>query len=217
MSWFLTTEIPIFNNYNFSLLQVLHYPYIAVGAFAALPTLFQFFVKLSAGHFSDRLAKPENFKVKLFNSIAFFGMALFFILVALIASVDTQIISIILIILAATILGFNVGGFFKASTLVSRQFSHFVNAHLQVLACLALLFVPLIIYVIAPNNYASEWMIVFFIFAATLIITNIIFCIIGSGEPAAFTGSFPENDLVAHNGEQMKPIIKDAPVAPTLP
>jgi MFS family permease len=191
--------------------KVLHFPYLAVGAFAALPTLFQFFVKLSAGHFSDRLAKPENFKVKLFNSIAFFGMALFFILLALFASVDTQIMSIIFVIAAATILGFSCGGFFKASTLVSRQFSHFVNAHLQVLACLALLLVPLLVYWIAPNNTSDEWATIFYIFAGTLIITNIIFCLIGSGEPAAFTGSFPENDLVANNGEQMKPIIKDVP------
>jgi MFS family permease len=199
--------------------KVLQFPYLSVGLFAALPTLFQFFVKLSAGHFSDRLAKPENFKVKLFNSIAFFGMALFFILLALFASVDTQIMSVIFVIAAATILGFNCGGFFKASTLVSRQFSHFVNAHLQVLASLALLLVPLFVYYVAPDNTTNQWATIFYIFAATLIITNIIFVLIGSGEAAAFTGSIPENDLVANNGEQMKPIIRtqDAPVPPSLP
>uniref|UniRef100_A0A914YV70 MFS transporter n=1 Tax=Panagrolaimus superbus TaxID=310955 RepID=A0A914YV70_9BILA len=191
--------------------KVLQHPYLAVGSFAALPTLLQFFVKLFSGQFSDKLAKPENFKVKLFNSIAFFGMALFFILLAILASYENQIMSVIFVIASATILGFNCGGFYKASTLVSRQYSHFVNAHLQFFASLALLLVPFIIYAIAPNNTASEWSIIFYIFAATLIITNIIFVALGSGEPAAFTGNLlPENDLVANNGEQMKPIIKDS-------
>uniref|UniRef100_A0AC35G3E8 Major facilitator superfamily (MFS) profile domain-containing protein n=1 Tax=Panagrolaimus sp. PS1159 TaxID=55785 RepID=A0AC35G3E8_9BILA len=151
---------------------------------------------------------------KLFNSIAFFGMALFFILLAILASVETQIMSIIFVVIAATILGFNAAGFYKASTLVSRHYSHFVNAHLQFFASLALLLVPFIIYAIAPNNSASEWSTIFYIFAGTLIITNIIFIALGSGEPAAFTTSnlIPENDLVANNGEQMKPIIKDAHV-----
>jgi MFS family permease len=198
--------------------KVLQYPYLAVGSFAALPFFFQFLVKLFSGQFSDKLAKPENMKVKLFNSIAFFGMALFFILLAILASVETQIMSIIFVIIAATILGFNAAGFYKASTLVSRHYSHFVNAHLQFFASIALLLVPFIIYAIAPNNAASEWSTIFYIFAGTLIITNIIFIALGSGEPAAFTTSnlIPENDLVANNGEQMKPIIKDAHVPHTI-
>uniref|UniRef100_A0AC34R549 Major facilitator superfamily (MFS) profile domain-containing protein n=1 Tax=Panagrolaimus sp. JU765 TaxID=591449 RepID=A0AC34R549_9BILA len=125
---FLVMFAPIF------IRQVLRYPVIAVGFQAALPTLLQFIVKLKAGAISDYIKLPETTKVKIFNSIAFFGMATFFILIALIASEETQVISIVFLVASATILGFNTGGFFKAATLVGRHYSFFVNAHVQLIA-----------------------------------------------------------------------------------
>ena len=189
---------------------VLKYPVIAVGFQAAIPTLLQFIVKLKAGALSDFLKLEETFKVKLFNSIAFFGMAFFYILVALVASENTQVVSIIFLILSATILGFNTGGFFKSATLVGRHFSYFINSVVQLIACLALLLDPIVIHTFAPDNSASGWSCVFIFFAVNLIITNIIFIFIGSGDPAPFTQS-SATDLQT-NGEEhsMKPIIKSS-------
>jgi uncharacterized membrane-anchored protein len=74
----------------------------------------------------------NKFQVRLFNSIAFIGMGTFLILLAIFASQDTSVLAIIFLILSATILGFNTGGFFKSATLIGRQHSHFVNAIVQV-------------------------------------------------------------------------------------
>jgi len=165
-------------------------------------------VKLKAGALSDLLKFKETFKVKLFNSIAFFGMAFFYILIALIASEDTQIISIIFLILSAATLGFNTGGFFKSATLVGRHFSYFINSVVQLIACLALLLDPVVIHIFAPENEAFGWSCVFLFFAVILIITNIVFILLGSGEPAPFTES-TRTDLHTDTEEQpMKPIIK---------
>ncbi|KAE9550455.1 hypothetical protein FO519_006320 [Halicephalobus sp. NKZ332] len=190
--------------------EVLKYPVIAVGFQAALPTLLQFIVKLKAGALSDLLKYEETFKVKLFNSIAFFGMAFFYILVSLVASENNQIISIIFLILSATVLGFNTGGFFKSATLVGRHFAYFINSIVQLIACLALLLDPVVIYIFSPDNSPSGWSCVFFFFALVLILTNIAFLFLGSGEPAPFTQN-SKTDLQT-NGEEksMKPIIKSS-------
>lgn len=98
-----------------------------------MPTLLQFFVKMTAGSYSDKnTSLSETLKVRIFNSIAFGGMATCFILLAILPMRDMPSLALFLLICSAAILGFNVGGFFKSSTLVSRQYSYFVNTNVQV-------------------------------------------------------------------------------------
>lgn len=114
--------------------HVLHYKILAVGFVAALPTFIQFIVKLGAGILSDQFAHlGDTKKVRIFNSIAFFGQAFFLFLLAIIPAGDWKEFAAIVYVVAVAILGFNAGGFFKASTLVGRQYSYFLNAHIQVI------------------------------------------------------------------------------------
>lgn len=113
--------------------HVLNYPILSVGFIAALPTLLQFIVKIGAGILSDQFVNfGDTKKVRIFNSIAFFGQAFFLILLAIIPGSDWAPFAVFLYICAVAILGFNAGGFFKSSTLVGRQYAYFLNAHVQV-------------------------------------------------------------------------------------
>ena len=68
--------------------------------------------------------------------------------------------------MSTCILGFNSGGFFKSSQMVSRQHSHFTLANISFINCICMLLVPLLNEVIAPENtpgrsnsiWASGWL-----------------------------------------------------------
>lgn len=114
--------------------KVLGYSLMKVGFAAALPTLLQFSVKMFAGALSDRITSlGETLKVRVFNAIAFGGMATFFTLLAIIPTANLHYLALALLVFATTILGFNVGGFFKSATLVGQQYAYFVNTIVQVI------------------------------------------------------------------------------------
>uniref|UniRef100_A0A914E0B3 Major facilitator superfamily (MFS) profile domain-containing protein n=1 Tax=Acrobeloides nanus TaxID=290746 RepID=A0A914E0B3_9BILA len=193
--------------------EVLKYPIVNVGFAAAFPTLLQFIVKLAAGSYSDKVKLGETPKVRIFNSIAFIGMGTFLILLAIFASQDTSVLAIIFLILSATILGFNTGGFFKSATLIGRQHSHFVNAIVQIIMCVAMLTMPFLVYSITTENTPGQWAAVFIIHAILLFVTNAIFCIFGQGTAAAFTQINEDPNRLSStkmsNADQTKPIIKE--------
>ncbi|TKR59773.1 hypothetical protein L596_029400 [Steinernema carpocapsae] len=168
--------------------QILGYPIVNVGFAAALPTLLQFVVKMIAGIGSDKLKLDETRKVRVFNSVAFIGMGSFMVLLAVVP-VSLRLLSLCLLIGCASILGFNTGGFFKSATLVGRHYSHIVNAHVQVIMCVAMLTVPFVVYGLTPNNSPGEWSLVFLLHAALLFLTNAFFFFFGEGVAAPFARS----------------------------
>ena len=88
-------------------------------------------VKLLAGTLSDRKLcnLSETAKVKIFNSIAFIGMAMFLLLLAS-TSYQHHLISLSSLVLATTMLGANTGGFFKSATLVGCVVSIYGTYHM---------------------------------------------------------------------------------------
>uniref|UniRef100_A0A915E3M6 Uncharacterized protein n=1 Tax=Ditylenchus dipsaci TaxID=166011 RepID=A0A915E3M6_9BILA len=178
--------------------EILHYSLLNVGFAAALPTLFQFGIKMFAGMLSDRIRLGETAKVRIFNSIAFVGMATFLVALAIVP-VEHHVLALLCIIMSVSVLGFNTGGFFKSATLVGRQYAYFVNTNVQIIMCVAMLTVPFVVYSLTPNNAPSEWSTVFV------------------GLPAPFTQQQDgQNNTLPHtNSDQMKPIIKDGAVQPS--
>jgi hypothetical protein len=61
------------------------------------------------------------------------------------------------LIASTCILGFNSGGFFKSSQMVSRQHSHFTLANIAFLNCVCMLFVPLLNEFVAPDNTPGSY------------------------------------------------------------
>uniref|UniRef100_A0A158P977 MFS domain-containing protein n=1 Tax=Angiostrongylus cantonensis TaxID=6313 RepID=A0A158P977_ANGCA len=169
--------------------EVLQYSVEHTGFAAAVPVLFQFFVKVFAGHSSDQIRRvSETTKLRIFNSIALGFSAIFLCGLAFVRQ-GNGVLGIVLITLATAMFGFNGGGFNKCATLVSRQYSHFVMANIQFIWCLSLLICPILVSgtYLLPTGSVEEWRLVYLAHAAVLVLSNAVFCLLATAKPAPWT------------------------------
>ncbi|EYC06979.1 hypothetical protein Y032_0072g630 [Ancylostoma ceylanicum] len=167
--------------------DVLQYSVHHTGFAAAIPVLFQFFVKVFAGHSSDQIrGVSETTKIRIFNSVALGASAAFLCALAFVRKGDS-VIGIVLITLATAMFGFNGAGFNKCATLVSRQYSHFVLANIQFIWCLSMLICPILVSFLLPNGTVEEWRIVYLAHAVLLVLSNAVFCLLATAKPAPWT------------------------------
>ncbi|KAI3413911.1 hypothetical protein GPALN_011385 [Globodera pallida] len=167
--------------------SVLNFPIAHTGVSASLAPLAQFGIKLFAGFTSDKIrAISETNKLRLYNSVAFFGAALFLTILAFFPT-EYPTICLALLGISAGLLGFTTGGFFKAGPLVAKHYALVVMGQISLAITVTLLLVPIMQNTFAPHNSAEEWRSVFLITAATLAVTNAVFCLLCSAEPAEWT------------------------------
>ncbi|VDN33438.1 unnamed protein product [Gongylonema pulchrum] len=111
--------------------------------------MFQFLVKITAGHSSDKIGfLSETTKIRVFNSIALGASAMFMIALAFVPQ-GYSLTGVILLTLTTSMYGFNGGGFNKCATFVSRQYSQFVLGHIQFIWCAVMLFSPILVRIIS--------------------------------------------------------------------
>ncbi|CAJ0944379.1 unnamed protein product, partial [Mesorhabditis belari] len=177
----------------FYIKTVLEYSMEKTGWTSALPVLFQFLVKVIAGHSSDRIhGFSETTKLRVFNSVALGVSAVFMTALAFLPK-GHSMLGITLLTLTTAMFGFNGGGFNKCAALVSRQYSHFVLANIQFLWCLAMLICPVLVGFLLHTGSLAEWRLVYLIHAAILVITNLIFCFLATAKPATWTDRSIQN------------------------
>ncbi|KAK0394758.1 hypothetical protein QR680_000919 [Steinernema hermaphroditum] len=167
--------------------RVLGFPVHKTGLSAALPPLAQFCMKLFCGATSDKIRFiSETNKLRLYNSVAFFGSAVFLVILAF---MDTEYKNVCMMLLGAGagILGATTGGFFKAGPMISKQYSHFVTGNVSLGITITMLIVPLVAGGVAPDNTSDQWKWVWVFVAVVMVLTNLVFCIYGSGEPCEWT------------------------------
>uniref|UniRef100_A0A1I7V3Z3 MFS domain-containing protein n=1 Tax=Caenorhabditis tropicalis TaxID=1561998 RepID=A0A1I7V3Z3_9PELO len=163
------------------------YSFEKTGFAAAVPVLFQFLVKMFAGHSSDKIhGISETTKLRIYNSIALGASAVFLVALGFVKQ-GQGVLGLVLMTLATGMFGFNGGGFSKCSALVSRQYNHFVMAIHQILICFSMIVCPLIVSSILQQGTVAEWRIVFFVHAAILLVCNAIFCWLATAKPAPWT------------------------------
>ncbi|WKX91889.1 hypothetical protein Q1695_010151 [Nippostrongylus brasiliensis] len=167
--------------------EVLQYSMHNTGFASAIPVLFQFFVKVFAGHSSDQIrGVSETTKIRIFNSIALGVSAAFLCALAFVKKGDGTL-GIVLITLATAMFGFNGGGFNKCATLVSRQYGHFVLANIQFIWCLSMLICPILVSFLLPTGSVEEWRTVYIAHAVLLVLSNAVFCLLATAKPAPWT------------------------------
>uniref|UniRef100_A0A1I7YFZ1 Transporter n=1 Tax=Steinernema glaseri TaxID=37863 RepID=A0A1I7YFZ1_9BILA len=171
------------------LVWVIGLPVNEASSLVAVPLAGQFILKFSTGLSSDKIrCVSELFKVRLFNSLAFFGSAFFFLFISFFPpEPEERYFSAFLSMLPAILVGFNPGGFNKAAVLVSRQFSATVMAVFQVIVCTTLFFGSFIIPAMTPDNTFEQYRVVFYFYAAVLIVTNAVFLLLARASPAEWT------------------------------
>ncbi|KAI6179377.1 hypothetical protein M3Y98_00603900 [Aphelenchoides besseyi] len=168
--------------------KVLFLPVEQTGMASAISPIIMFVIKLVAGQSSDKITIVSDvWKLRIYNSLSCGMMGVLFIVLALLDPVDQPSLCLIVLLTSTCILGFNSGGFYKSSQMVSRQHSHFTMALVSFLNCVCMLIVPLLNEIIAPENLPENWAIVLWIHAGCLIITNGFFCIFCSASPAPWT------------------------------
>lgn len=96
-------------------------------------------------------------------------------------------ICVLLLSGTAGVLGCSTGGFFKAGPFLAKQYSYFVTGNLSLAISVTMLIVPFIVTFLAPDDTAAQWRRIFGFVVACLLLTNIIFFIFVSGEPAVWT------------------------------
>lgn len=101
-------------------------PIEQTGLASAISPVIMFFIKLLAGQSSDRIKFiSDDMKLRIYNTLSMGGMGALFITLALCDPRTQQTLCLVVLIASTCILGFNSGGFFKSSQMVSRQHSHF--------------------------------------------------------------------------------------------
>ncbi|KAL3096032.1 hypothetical protein niasHS_005791 [Heterodera schachtii] len=168
--------------------KVLHMPIEQTGMASAISPAIMFFIKLLAGQSSDRIQFiSDGRKLRIYNTLSLGMMGLLFIVLALLNPTKTPALCLVILIASTCILGFNSGGFFKSSQMVSRQHSHFTLANISFLNCVCMLLVPLLNEIIAPENEPENWAIVLWIHGIILLLTNAFFCAFASAKSAEWT------------------------------
>ncbi|KAL3113012.1 hypothetical protein niasHT_013477 [Heterodera trifolii] len=165
--------------------KVLHMPIENTGLASAISPVIMFFIKLLAGQSSDRIKFiDDRWKLRIYNTLSMGMMGVLFIVLAFLDPITQPSLCLFVLIASTCILGFNSGGFFKSSQMVSRQHSHFTLANISFLNCVCMLLTPLLNEVIASDNAPSDWAIVLLIHGLTLCSTNAFFCVFASAKGA---------------------------------
>uniref|UniRef100_A0A914YIK0 Major facilitator superfamily (MFS) profile domain-containing protein n=1 Tax=Panagrolaimus superbus TaxID=310955 RepID=A0A914YIK0_9BILA len=168
--------------------KVLGFDIVQTGMASAISPVIMFVIKICAGQSSDRIKFiGDTTKLRIYNTFALGGMGTLFIILSFCDPNSHGTLCLCLLIASTCILGFNSGGFFKSSQMVSRQHSHFTMANISFINCFCMLLTPLLNEIIAPENAIEDWKIVLCIHGSILLITNFIFCVFCSSEPAKWT------------------------------
>ncbi|KHN82369.1 putative transporter C38C10.2 [Toxocara canis] len=173
--------------------EVLGFGVAHTGYFVALPRALHFFFKVASGIASDKIKfLSERVKMIIANTIALMVSGILFLGLGFLSR-DVAYYALGLLMAIELTTGFVCAGFYKCATLVARQYSHFVLSQIQFIKCLSLFVEPALVAIFIRNNKLTEWRTVFIIHAVTLIIGNIVFCMVATDKPASFTQEEEKN------------------------
>ncbi|CAJ0571875.1 unnamed protein product, partial [Mesorhabditis spiculigera] len=172
--------------------QALHYSISTGGIFAMIALILLLLIKILTGQLSDKLHHiSELTRMRIFNSVALFGSSVFFI-IASFWEPNGSWMDIAVIVLPVCILGVHSGGYPKCVVIVAKQHSPTVFAYMQLLGCAILVAGSFVVPAMTPTGSHQEWAQVFRIYAAVLVVSNMIFCYWASAEPCEWTKAKPE-------------------------
>ncbi|CAI2327195.1 unnamed protein product [Caenorhabditis sp. 36 PRJEB53466] len=158
------------------------------GLLTLIPMACLLVIKFSTGFFSDRIKSISDLtKMKMFNSCALLGSSIFFIVLACSNPGGSKVLDVILLSIPMALLGFSSGGYSKCAVMVAGQYSPFVMAIVQIIACASLMAGSFLVPALTPTDSFSEWQRVFMIYGAVLAITNTIFIVFARAEPAKWS------------------------------
>ncbi|CAJ0558279.1 unnamed protein product, partial [Mesorhabditis spiculigera] len=179
----------------------------STGWATAFPYLLSFIVKSIAGPLSDKTTFiGETAKIILFTSLSQGIMTTCIIALAMTTSLSTAQLCYTMAIAAS---GLNIIGIIRCAQLVARQHVHFLMAVVTLINCILVLFIPVFVAFMAPDNTVEQWSRIFYVVAGVVILSNIYFLFTADSRPAEWTradwgnpsASMPKVSTI--NGPQM--------------
>ncbi|KAI1712510.1 major facilitator superfamily domain-containing protein [Ditylenchus destructor] len=167
-----------------SRLAVQGFEVVKTGFMAALPPLLQAVMKELAGLSNDRIPKRimgETIKTRLYNSIAFISMAFFLVILSFIPQ-GSGLTALSIIVAGSTMLGFNIGGFYKSGSIIAGPYAPFVLGQVSTAMTVTMLIIPLIVNPLTPNNTREEWALAFYAVAAIMVACNLFYVFFARGD-----------------------------------
>ncbi|GMR45554.1 hypothetical protein PMAYCL1PPCAC_15749, partial [Pristionchus mayeri] len=159
-TYFVLQFLFIFSPQYFSF--ALGYSPTFAGTLTIIPTVATMPVKLLTGLVSDRLTRmSEVGKMRLFNSLASFGGAIFFALVILVSPTDNKTAATAFTMVPFVLYAFTSCGFSKSTVMISREHSPFVFSLMHITNMISMLAATFFIPLLTPDNTYDQWKIVF--------------------------------------------------------
>ncbi|CAI2352156.1 unnamed protein product [Caenorhabditis sp. 36 PRJEB53466] len=166
--------------------DVLHLGVIANGTYTSVPNIVNFALKIVWGITIDRAKERKTvsgtFAVKLSQSIANFGGALFLILIAYFVDCTNPTTGFLFFCLMYGCMGTLVSGFYTSLLSLAPKYTATMSSISVFCAMMGRLSTPAIVGLIKKENTLSEWRTLFLVCAVANIICGTVFLIFGSGE-----------------------------------
>ncbi|CAI5442200.1 unnamed protein product [Caenorhabditis angaria] len=189
------------NHFNFSYSTIyvknaMNVPLSEAGRIVLIPMTALIIVRFITGKLSDSVKYiSELNKIRFFNSLGFFGTAVFLLIIYIFphGNPDNKFIDIVIFTLACCFCGFASGGTYKSTVLVAGQYSSFVFAVFQMIGGMFIgLPGAVVIPRLAPEDTPKQWSNIFLIYAIILAGSNAIFLLFARASPEDW--SIPMNN-----------------------
>ncbi|CAD56246.1 Major facilitator superfamily (MFS) profile domain-containing protein [Caenorhabditis elegans] len=166
--------------------DVLHLGVIANGTYTSVPNIVNFALKIVWGITIDRAKEKKiisgTFGVKLSQSIANFGGALFLILITYFVDCTNPTLGFVFFCMMYGCMGTLVSGFYTSLLSLAPKYTATMSSISVFCAMMGRLATPAIVGLIKKQNTLSEWQTLFLVCAAANIICGAVFLVFGSGE-----------------------------------
>ncbi|KAK0428098.1 hypothetical protein QR680_010603 [Steinernema hermaphroditum] len=167
--------------------KVLGFEVVETGILAALPFVLTIGAKSLGGFFLDRCAcLPQHVRIVTLTSAAQGAMTVGFFLLTLLSSED-RILAQAIFIVTIVFSGLHCVGLFTASQTISQQHNHVSTSIIAVISSIVSLVFPVVVGLLAPNNSAHEWAVIFYYMIGALLVTNVVFVLVTTVKPADWT------------------------------
>nr|CDJ87553.1 Major facilitator superfamily MFS-1 domain containing protein [Haemonchus contortus] len=166
--------------------DVLYLGVIANGTFSSLPNVVNLVCKISWGILMDRLKSKKlitpTFAVRISQSVASFGSALAFLMVAMFVDCSTPMLALVLFSFMYGSMGGFSSGFYTSLLSLAPRYTSTMSAISLFVGVIARLSIPPLVGFIKTTGTLTEWYILFCTIAVTNVFAGAVFLLFGSGD-----------------------------------
>ncbi|CAB3396689.1 unnamed protein product [Caenorhabditis bovis] len=184
--------------------QVLEYGIAETGFLVGILLGINIPFRIAAAFLSDKLKIcSEKLKIQIFNTISVGFAGLLLITVGFFPK-DQRTTCVIILNICMICIALNCGGFYKAAALHARQFAHVVISAIQFTKCFSLFVTPAVVaFFVVDDSNRSQWIPVFIVFGAPMIIVSIVSLFFLTDAPAKWTETTESGGKIISSGQQI--------------